>query len=69
MVENQSEDCSSNYQYLNSKTVQIIANGATVSYEDQVDVGDAAEDEEDFDGCVVQWYKIEKEINISCEEH
>jgi len=28
--------------------------GATVSYEDQVDVGDAAEDEEDFDGCVVQ---------------
>ena len=53
MVNNQRQNCSSYNQYFNSKTVQVIADGATVSDEDQVDVGDAAEDEEDFDASVV----------------
>ena len=53
MVNYQRKNCSSYDQYFNSKTIHVIADGATVSDEDQVDVGHATEDEEDLDTSVV----------------
>ena len=69
MVDDQRQNSSCCYQNFDSETVQIIADSALVSDEDQVDVGEAADDEEDLYGRVVPGYEAEKDIIVSCDEY
>jgi len=68
MVDDQRQNCSCCYQNFYSETVQIIADGPLVSYEDQVDVDAAAHNEEDLDGGVVERNEVEEDVDVACEE-
>ena len=68
MVDNDSKNCSWNDEQLYSEVVNVTADGALVLDHGQVNVGDAAGNEEDLDASVVQGDKVEKYINVSCEE-
>jgi len=66
MVDDQRQNSSCCYQNFYSETVQIIADSALVSDEDQVDVDAAAHNEEDLDGGVVEGDEVEEDVNIAC---
>ena len=55
-------------EQLYSEVVHVTADGGLVLDQHQVDVGQAAGDEEDLDPGVVHGYEVEKYVNVSCEE-
>ena len=68
MVDKDSQNGSWNDEQLYSEVVNVTADGALVLDYGQVNVGDAAGNEEDLDASVVQGDEVEKYINVSCEE-
>ena len=69
MVDQQSQDGSWNDEELYLEVVNVIANGALVLHQGQVNVGHTADDEEDLDASVVKGNEIEEQVNVSCEEN
>ena len=69
MVYNERHNCGKSDQKFNPEVVHFTADGSLVSDEDQVDVGEAADDEEDLNGRVVPGYEAEEDIIVSCDEY
>ena len=68
MVDKHCQNCSRDDEQLYSEVVHVAADGRLVLDQDQIDVGQAAGNEEDLDAGVVYGYEVEKYVNISCEE-
>ena len=68
MVDKHCQNCSWDDEQLQSKVVHVTADGGLVLDQHQVDVGQAAGNEEDLDASVIHGDEVEKYVNVSCEE-
>lgn len=68
MIYYQSQNCGKSNQQFDSEVILLTTDGSLVSDQDQVDVSEAAEDEEDLDWGVVPGDEIEEYIVVSCNE-
>ena len=69
MVNQESQETSTEYEELNPESVQITADCSLVLEKHEEDVGDGTEDEEDLDGSVVKRYNVGEDVHVAGDEN